>query len=345
MRPGPGRCENAGMVWWAASVLRRRPGLAAALVCAVLVGGASSVRASERYALVVTGASGGPQYAEKYDAWRIALVQTLQGSLRLPEENVIVLAEEEASGTEKATRDGVRQALSDLRRRAKKEDVVFVLLMGHGSGDDVTDAKFHLVGPDLSAQEWAQLVEPIQARLVFINAASASFPFVEALSAPGRIVIAANDSAAQKYETVLPEFIVAAFRTDTSDLDKNGRVSIWEAFVHASAAVQAWYEQRGQLPTERPVLDDDGDGIAKQLEDLGAEGVLAKVTYVESDAPIDETPDAEVNALLRRRADLNRRIEELRARKPTLDPGEYELELEKLLLELARVDRELRSKS
>lgn len=332
------------MAPWTAPGLRRLwPTLVFAVAGYAATVGAAS--AAERYALIISGASGGPQYAEKYDGWRIELVQALQGSLRLAEKNVLVLAEDEASGTEKATRDGVKAAVADLRRRTKKEDVLFVLLMGHGSGDDATDAKFNLVGPDLSAREWAQLFEPVQGRLVFINAASGSFPFVEALSGRGRIVIAANDTAAQQYETVLPEFLVAAFRDDRADLDRNGRVSIWEAFVYASAGVKAWYEQRGQLPTERPILDDDGDGIGRQSEDAGSDGLLAKITYVGTDAPIEETDNPEVNALLRRKAELNRQIEELRARKPVMEPGEYEQALEKLLLDLARVDRELRSKS
>ncbi|MGE0448966.1 MAG: hypothetical protein AB7Q29_05215 [Vicinamibacterales bacterium] len=318
---------------------------AVAVTAVAWIAGAGTSAASDRYALVVTGASGGPQYAEKYDAWRSAVVQTLQGSLRLAERNVLVLAEDEGAGTEKVTRDNVKAALATLRQRAKKDDVVFVLLMGHGSGTEADEAKFNLIGPDLSAQEWADLFAPLKARLVFVNAASGSFPFLSALSARNRIVISANDTAAQQYETVLPEFFLAALRDTNADLDKNGRVSVWEAFVHASAGVKNWYEQRGQLPTERPVLDDDGDGVGQQSDEVGTDGILAKVTYIAADEPIDETADAEMNALLRRRVELNREIEELRARKPLMDPEEYERELEKLLLDLARVDRDLRSKS
>ena len=32
----------------------------------------------DQYALVVTGASGGDAYAQKYDRWRVALVSTLR---------------------------------------------------------------------------------------------------------------------------------------------------------------------------------------------------------------------------------------------------------------------------
>ena len=49
--------------------------------------------------------------------------------------------------------------------------------------------------------------------------------------------------------------------------------------------------------------------------------------------------------MLRRRAELNTQLEELRARKNTMPPEDYERSLETMLLELARIDRALRSRS
>jgi hypothetical protein len=301
--------------------------------------------AGERYALVVTGASGGPQYAERYDEWRSSFVQLLQGPLGYPEDHVLVLAEEEFAGAQKATRENVRTALADIRKRATKDDVVLVVLVGHGSGSDSGEAKFNLVGPDLSAHEWAELVRPIAGRLVFIDTASGSFPFVEELSAKNHIVITANDSAAQTFDTVLPQFLAASLKDDAADLDKNGRVSVWEAFTYVSARVKGWFDQRSQLATEHPVLDDDGDGVGRLVDDTGPDGMLARVTYLQADAPIVDTGDPERTAMLRRKVELNTQLEELRARKGTMLPEEYENALEKLLLELAKIDRALKSKS
>ena len=306
---------------------------------------AGVVRAGERFALVVTGASGGPQYAEKYDQWRSEFVQLLQGPLGYPEDHVLVLAEEEFAGAQKATRENVRAAVADLRKRASKDDVVLVVLVGHGSGADSGEAKFNLVGPDLSAHEWAELVAPVPGRLVFINTASGSFPFIQELSARNRVVITANDSAAQSFETVMPQFLLAAFKDEAADLDKNGRASIWEAFAFVSARVREWFDQRAQLATEHPLLDDDGDGVGRLVDDEGTDGPLARVTYLRADAPITDGGSPERTAMLRRRVELNTALEELRARKGTMQPDDYDAALEKLLLELARIDRDLKNKS
>ncbi len=319
--------------------------MAALLACGLVAGTPARAEAGDRFALVVTGASGGAQYAEKYDEWRSSFVQLLQGPFGYAEDHVLVLAEEEFAGAQKATRENVRSAIASIRARATKDDLVLVVLVGHGSGADSGEAKFNLIGPDLSVQEWADLLKPLPSRLVFINAASGSFPFIQALSARNHIVITANDSAAQSYETVFPQFLVAALKGDPADLDKNGRVSVWEAFTYISAQVKGWFDQRSQLATEHPMLDDDGDGVGRLVEDQSADGILARVTYLQTDLPLLDTGNPETTALLRRKVELNTQLEELRARKATMPPDDYENALEKLLLELATIDRSLKSKS
>jgi hypothetical protein len=158
-------------------------------------------------------------------------------------------------------------------------------------------------------------------------------------------VLTANDSAAQQFETVFPGFFVEAFETSAADVDRNGRISIWEAFTYASDAVRRYYEQRGRLATERPILDDTGDGIGREANGTGVDGQIAQVTYVQPDRPIPETGDSELTALYRRRAELESDLETLRARKPSMPPDEYDAALEKIVLEIARVDRQIRTRS
>jgi hypothetical protein len=258
---------------------------------------------------------------------------------------LFVLSEEESNGAQKATREGVRRVLGDLARRMTADDQLLVLLVGHGTSLGGDEAKFNLVGPDLSASAWADLVKPIAGRLVFVNATGASFPFLRALAGRRRVIITATDSAGQQFETVFPEYFVKAFDDAAADVDKNGRVSIWEAFAYASAGVRSWFQQRGQLPTERPLLDDTGAGIGREAETPGTDGAVARVTYVDPDAPLVLPSDSATAALVRRRADVERRLDELRARKETMAPDQYGAELEKLLLELARLSAQIRAKT
>ena len=84
-------------------------------------------------------------------------------------------------------------------------------------------------------------------------------------SGKNRIVIAATDSAAQKYATLFPQYFIEALDQGAkADNDKNGRLSVWEAFTYASQAVKQAFEQKGTLVTERSIIDDNGDGVAKK---------------------------------------------------------------------------------
>jgi hypothetical protein len=309
------------------------------LVAAVLFGLSLSAPsfAGDNYALVVTGASSGEPYAAKYAAWRQSFVSTLRSKFGYPEDHVIVMAEHPAVGIRAATSDEVRRTLLGLGGRLTKEDQLLVLLIGHGTSADGSageDAKFNLVGPDLKASEWASLLKPFMSRIVFVDTTAVSFAFLRQLAAPGRIVITATDSAAQEFETVFGELFVRAFEEAASDGDKSGRVSLFEAFVYASAATRAWYDQRGQLPTERPLIDDDGDGVGHEAWNPGSDGALARATFLQAPpAPAD----AVAAAAVKRQRELESQIEELKKRRASMAPAAYDAELERLLLELARL--------
>jgi hypothetical protein len=304
---------------------------------------APEAAAGDNYALVVTGASGGESYAKKYDGWRRSFVTTLREKFLYPADHVIVLAEKEEAGVARATREQVQRTLTDLRTRLTGDDLLVVLLIGHGTlaeGSGGEDAKFNLVGPDLSASEWGSLLQPLAARLVFVDTTSVSFPFMRKLAGPGRIVVTATDSTAQEFETVFAEWFVKALTEMAADTDKNGRISLFEAFTYASAGVRRWYDEQNQLPTERPLLDDDGDGVGREAQGPGSDGMLARGIYLQA---AGEPVDAPRRALAARQAALEAQVESLKARRPSMPPDAYQAELERLLLELARVSAELRA--
>lgn len=315
-----------------------RPAVAGLALAGLLLAPPSLARAADRYAVVISGASGGDAYAEKYDKWRTALVAMLKQRFRYPDDHLFVLAESEGQNVAKATRENVRRVFGGLRSRLAGDDLLFVLLIGHGTIADADEAKFNLVGPDLSSREWSELLKPVPGRLVFVDTTGGSFPFMRRLAVPGRVVLTATDSAAQQFETVFPEFFVKAFDDPAADADKNGRVSMWEAFSYASAGVRQWFDQHGQLATERALLDDSGDGVGREAQTPGPDGTLARAIYL---AP--EAVDAGDTELVKRRAELERQLDDLRVRKASSpDPARYDAEIEKVLVEIARLSRQIR---
>lgn len=315
-----------------------------AVVGAVLLVTATA-NAEDYYTLVVSGASGDPKYVETYGRWRQTLVTALRAQAEFRDDHLIVLAETPGPGVGRASREGVIQAVTNLGSRMTDESVLLVVLLGHGTYDGV-DAKFNLVGPDLEARAWSRLLDDLPGHIVFVNSTAASFPFVRRLAQPGRVVVTATESAVQRYDTVFPEFFVQAFGELSSDADKDGRVSVLEAFEFTSMQVRRWYQREGRLATERSVLDDTGDGVAKDMDQAGSDGILASRLYVGAGVePPPVVSDPTLAPLVTRREELEDLVAALRVRKDGMSLDVYQRELERLLVDLARVSREIRRRT
>jgi hypothetical protein len=298
--------------------------------------------AETRWAVVVSGASGGAKYAEQMQQWRRALRSALVDRYGFDAKHVRLLVDEtQAEGT-RGTAESVRAVIEEVRKSSSKEDFVLLILLGHGTYDgDV--AKFNLVGPDLTAQEWSTLLGGIPGRVAVVNTTESSFPFLEALKARGRVVVTATNSAAQKYATVFPEYFVKAMSEASTDLDKNGRTSLFEVFQATSLAVKQHYEQRGQLTTERAILDDNGDGQGVEEGAEGADGAFARLWHLDPD-PAIVTDDPALAALFRQRRTLEAEAEELKQKKDAMPAAEWQTAYEKLMIDLARVSQEIRKR-
>jgi hypothetical protein len=312
----------------------------ALLVAALALRATSPAMAAERYALIVSGANGDASYADQYGKWRQALVAALHEQLKIDERQIETLFDG-GDAAHAATAAGVRHTIDNLRANLRADDLLVIFMIGHGTFDGV-EAKFNLVGPDLSGADWAALLKPLPCRLIIIDATAASFPYLERLAGPRRIVITATDSPAQRFDTVFPEYLIKALTDPGADIDKNGRVSIWEAFLASSLGVRRYYEQRGQLATERALLDDNGDGIGREAGGEGDDGSVASRSYLDADVPGVAPTDEELLSLLQKRATLELDVEDLKQRRLLMTPDDYQKEFERVMIELARVSRDIR---
>ncbi len=285
--------------------------------------------AEERFAVIVSGVSGSEKFAETQKGWVASLESTLTKQFGFASDRVTVLSES-GTGANAATRENVTRTLAALKPKLTADDTLVVVLVGHGTFDG-TAAKFNLVGPDMSSTEWKASLDGNPARVVFVNTTSSSFQFVPALAGKNRIIIAATDSAAQKYATVFPQFFIESLeQVAKADNDKNGRLSVWEAFTYAGQAVKQAFDQKGTLVTERSIIED------------GTNGVLAKTTFLDP-PPAATAANAATADLEKRRITVEAQLEQLKARKGQMPAGQYEEEFERLAIELAKISAQIRS--
>jgi hypothetical protein len=307
------------------------------LLLLALVAMPAVVCAQSTHLLIVVGLAGDPEHGELFKKWGTTLADTATQKLGVAKDHVTLLTDAAA------TRDGVVKAFGALAA-AEADDTVVIVLFGHGTYANKT-AKFNLTGPDMTPQDFEPLLARLKSkRVVFVNTASASAPFVEALSGPGRVVVAATRTGGEMFATLFGGPFVEAFSNDSADSDHDGKISILEAFEYARKTVAASYQREGLLPTEHAILDDNGDKEGsmepgREAKDGQSAAVLAIGSLRQQALPADE----KVRALYTERSQIERRIEALKLLKSGMDPAKYESELEKLATDLALKTRQIRA--
>lgn len=331
-------------------VFDRAGALAAALACVVAPTGPVRAAAQQTHVLVVVGLGGTDAYRQRFMGYATALRDALVDRDHVPADHVTVLAErtELAPGlvADRSTKDNVVGEIGRIAREAGAQDQVMIVLIGHGTAQG-DEGRFNLPGPDLGPEEFAAALAgfPTQ-KVALVHTGSASGGFVGPLSGPNRIVVAATRTVRERNATHFPEFFVDALTGDGADMDKDGSVSLLEAFTYARAEVARQAEEDNQLLVEHAVLDDNGDGEGSpDPSTTAADGRLA-ATFVlgGSGAAAATTDDPALAKLYAERQDIVTRLDGLRAAKASMSSDQYDAELEKLLVELALKNREIKAR-
>jgi hypothetical protein len=314
-------------------------------------GGGQGAAADPRWAILVFGSSGDPELQQRYLKELSDLRGLLEGPLGMPHSQVYALFDDpKASPAQiehQSTKENLAKVCKEIAARSRADDTVFVFFEGHGSFDGKT-YKLNLVGPDPAAEELAAILYAIPAQRFFVvNNTSCSGASVTALSGKGKVVVAATKSGNEKIVTRLAGYFIEAFTGNNADVDKNSRVSIFEAFDYAAHQVEAYYTKEGSLPTEHPVLNDNGDVQALSLTDAEGRGsLLARTSYLDRGSPLlagGSSPESQ--ALAKEAQSLEKQIEVLKSAKDELSEEEYMKRLEELLLKLADVQARSRKKT
>jgi hypothetical protein len=287
--------------------------------------------------IVVVGAPGDVEYGEQFQEWA--------GNWR--EAAKKANADFQIVGEGDESKAGDREELQMLLVNAASDKVapLWLVLIGHGTYDGQS-AKFNLRGSDLTAEELAKWLSPVERPQAVIDCTAASGPFLSRLAKENRVVITATRSGDEQNFAHFGKYISSAIADARADVDKDGQISLLEAYLTACRDLEEFYKQDARLPTEHALLDDNGDGLgtpaawfrgirATQRAKAGAtlDGTRAhQVHLIASDREKLLSPDVR-----KRRDELEVAVAKLRDEKPKLKEDEYYLRLEKLMVELARL--------
>lgn len=297
---------------------------------------------ANKIAIIITGISGEEVYTKKFAEWTNKLRDALTGKLGFAEEKTFVLTEKPEGEERRATAEGVRQLFVELKNSLKPDNQLFIFFIGHGSFVDKV-AKFNLVGPDLAVNDYAVMLNALPVKNVVVaNMASASGEFVKPLSGEGRVIITATRSGMELNATKFPEHFIGALGNSEADADKNGRVSVFEAFEYASKLTESGFKQKGVLATEHALLEDNGDGKGHE-KPVEGDGTLSKVIYFDSMPQQQAGGDPALAKLYSEKMRLEGEIGKLKGRKAQMSEDDFDNELEKLVVELATLNQTIKA--
>ncbi len=262
--------------------------------------------------LIVAGLGGEADYEQRFNSY----AHDLEKITRSLGSDVIVLKGKEA------TRQTLQAAFEKLARNTAPADSLAVFLVGHGTWDSA-NYKFNIAGPDPTAQELRAWLDKVPAaRQLVVIATSCSGAAVDVVKSDTRVVISATRSGGERNAVVFARYWVEALRDPAADTDKNETISAQEAFRYADEKVKRFYSDQKRIATEHARIEGK----------LASSFVLARLGQAAAAAS-----DPARRKLLAQREALETQIDALKFRKSALPGDQYKRELERLLLELAKV--------
>ena len=317
----------------------RIQGLAMAVLAAVGLCKVAAQETADRglTVIAVIGAEGAEEFGEKFQA----SAKALEAAAKKGE------AEFHLVGLGPGASDDAKD-LQDLieAEKARDEGELWIVLIGHGTFNG-REAKFNVRGPDFTDKDLAEWLKDFDRPLAVINTASSSAPFLKSLSGENRIVVTATKSAQEIFYTRFGEYFSEGIGgIEAADLDNDDQVSLLEAFLYAADRVASFYENEGRLATEHALIDDNGDELGTRADWF--EGVLATRVPKQDSEPDGERAhqrvlvpnelEARMPLEIRRKRDaLELKVRALVRKKSEMEEASYYAELEKLLLEIAKI--------
>lgn len=307
---------------------------------------------AEKYAVILVGASASEEYEAKFFSWATHLRDSLVSEYGYQEDKVTMLLGNKPKdfgglATLGACRvENIESLVNQLSNKVEASDQLTIFLFGHGTGFG-EESKFNIAGPDINGTQFGALLSVIKARsVIVINSTSASYDFSSALAGPGRVVLSATRSSAEKYDTKFPEYLLEGIQGHRADRDKNQRLSVLEAFMFAQDRVQNFFRDEGRLASEHSALDDNADGIfstepsAKQND-----GRLAEIAYLDAGLGESRTLTSSAAQIKTKMDNLERSVFLLRGQKTEMSEAQYWQRMEPLLIELAQSSRSFASEN
>ncbi len=170
-----------------------------------------------------------------------------------------------------ATREEIAAEAKRLRAAVQENDVTWVFVIGQAYYDG-RNVFLNVPDTDLNHKQFGSLFAKLKGQSTFFISTPASGFYIKPLSKKNRVVITSASADAETNGSVFHQALARTMTEITSaeesDIDGNGNASVLDLYIKTvQNMTDIYYENETPLiPTEHPLLDDDGDGRGSELQ-------------------------------------------------------------------------------
>ena len=261
------------------------------------------------HVLIIGGTAGEKSFYDAFWSATSRFHELLINEYSYTQEHITFLFEDMGPSEEsgivdtESKREQVLAAFAELAETVQPSDRFLLFMLGHASRTGRGDLKFNLRGRDITEAEYVTLINAIPAeRQILIFGFPYSGKLVTHLSKQGRIILTSSSpNEGYSLQAGFGNVFVDAFSAAANDIDRNGDISLLEAFLSLQTRTKDFYEKDGKVQSEHPHLDDNGDRDAtRNLTAVTVEtedGALAEKTFLGTRRSALQSPPPEPEVL------------------------------------------------
>ena len=261
------------------------------------------------HVLIIGGTAGEKSFYDAFWSATSRFHELLINEYSYTQEHITFLFEDMGPSEEsgivdtESKREQVLATFAELAETVQPSDRFLLFMLGHASRTGRGDLKFNLRGRDITEAEYVTLINTIPAeRQILIFGFPYSGKLVPHLSKQGRIILTSSSpNEGYSLQAGFGNVFVDAFSAAANDIDRNGDISLLEAFLSLQTRTKDFYEKDGKVQSEHPHLDDNGDRDATRnltAETAEAEdGALAEKTFLGTRRSALQSPPPEPEVL------------------------------------------------
>lgn len=253
----------------------------ACLLVMNLMSGSGEEDRIAHFAVIVSGSSGDARHARWFWNSSTWIYRVLKEKYGYEDENIYYLYEEPTRAARqeededknrkvvidgKATLGNFRKILEHLEGIVAEGDRLFFFMIGH-AGFHNGDSWHDLVGEDLSGAEFGRRLDRLKTKnIVAVFSPCQTEGFILKAGKPGRVILTSTRRNENNCAGVA-EAAIRGLEDSKYDLDKDGRLSLYEAYESVVQEQVDWYRSHGLRQSEHALIDDNGDARGSYLPD------------------------------------------------------------------------------